>query len=300
MTSHAFARDPASAAILRECATRGDEIAGHLHGWETPPFADCDARARPFIGEYSAELRLAKHEALIRAHEDAFDTRPSSYRAGRWGVDALELEHIAALGYEIDSSIAPGIDFRDRAGLHMLGPDFRCHLRDVPRAPYRVGGLWQVPVSVTPVGPLAGGAAGAALARFAARRGARSLPSVLACRALDRSGLQRLVWVRPARHPRPLLVKAVRSLVRRRTPIVNVMFHSSEAFTGTSPLSRTRADTDRLYDDLTAIVRTALEHGAVPRTLRDAVADVTRPPAALQEAPRAEVAANTRVGLVHE
>jgi hypothetical protein len=97
-------------------------------------------------------------------------------------------------------------------------------------------------------------------------------------RALDRTGLQRLVWVRPLRHPRALLVEATRKLVRGRAPIVNVMFHSSEAFTGTSPLSRTRADTDRLYDDLAAIVRAAVDLGAVPRTLRDAVADVTAEP----------------------
>jgi hypothetical protein len=276
MTSYAVARDAQSAAILRECAAQGDEIAGHLHGWETPPFADCDASARPFIGEYPAPLRLAKHESLVRAHEDAFGARPRSYRAGRWGVDALELEHLTALGYEIDSSIAPGIDFRDRAGLRMLGPDFRSHLRGAPRGPYRAGGLWQVPVSVTPLGPLGAGTPAAALARFAARRGARSRPSVLAHRALERSGLQRLVWVRPLRHPRALLVEATRRLVRRRAPIVNVMFHSSEAFTGTSPLSRTRADTDRLYGDLTAIVRAAVELGAVPRTLRDAVAESAR------------------------
>jgi hypothetical protein len=71
-------------------------------------------------------------------------------------------------------------------------------------------------------------------------------------------------------------VEATRRLVRRGAPIVNVMFHSSEAFTGTSPLSRTRADTDRLYGDLTAIVRAAVELGAVPRTLRDAVAESAR------------------------
>jgi hypothetical protein len=275
MTSYAIALDGPSAAILRDCAAHGDEIAGHLHGWETPPFAACDAGARPFIGEYPAPLRLAKHEALVEAHERAFGARPRSYRAGRWGVDALELEHLAALGYKIDSSIAPGIDFRDRAGLRMLGPDFRGHLRPEPAGPYRAGGLWQVPVSVTPLGPLAGGSSGAALARLAARRGAGSRAHVLAHRALDRSGLQRLIWVRPLRHPRALLVAATRALVRRRAPVVNVMFHSSEAFTGTSPLSRTAADTDRLYDDLTAIVRAALEQGAVARTLSDAVADLT-------------------------
>jgi hypothetical protein len=55
-------------------------------------------------------------------------------------------------------------------------------------------------------------------------------------------------------------------------PIVNVMLHSSEAFAGTSPLSRRPEDVERLLGDLAAIVETAKSLGAVPRTLRDAVA----------------------------
>lgn len=48
------------------------------------------------------------------------------------------------------------------------------------------------------------------------------------------------------------------------------MFHSSEAFVGTSPVSRTEGDVMRLYDDLTAIVLAVHQAGVVPRTLRDA------------------------------
>ncbi|MGA8809034.1 MAG: hypothetical protein WB973_14245, partial [Thermoanaerobaculia bacterium] len=53
---------------------------------------------------------------------------------------------------------------------------------------------------------------------------------------------------------------------------INVMFHSSEAFAGTSPLSRRQEDVDRLHGDLDAVLATACARGAVARTLRDAVA----------------------------
>ena len=267
MTSYSVARDGESASLLRDCARDGDEIAGHLHGWETPPFTDVDRIARPFIGEYARDLRLAKHKELLAAHADAFDARPVSYRAGRWGVDAIELEHLAELGYTIDSSIPPGIDFRDRYGLRQPGPDFRSHLAAAPR-PHRAGPLWEVPASIAPIGLLS---SAIGIARVAARRDAGSGAARALSRGLAATGLQELIWVRPLKHPRALLVRATQALLRRGSPIINVMFHSSEAFVGTSPISRRREDVERLYGDLDAILITARAHGASVRTLRDAV-----------------------------
>jgi hypothetical protein len=223
MTSWSVVRDEESARVLRDAAAHGDEIAGHLHGWETPPFLDIDARRRSFIYEYEPEVRLAKHRELLAAHRDAFGAHPVSYRAGRWGLDALELAHIAELGYRIDSSISPGMDWRDRGG-----PDFSSYASDAPK-PWREGDLWEVPASIV-------------------------------------SG----TWIRPLKHPRAELVATTHALLERGAPIVNVMFHSSEAFVGTSPISRTEEDVQRLYGDLAAIIGAARVHGAEGRTLRGA------------------------------
>ncbi|MCU1350205.1 MAG: hypothetical protein JWO56_3235 [Acidobacteria bacterium] len=239
MTSWSIAADDESARVLRAAAVEGDEIAGHLHGWETPPFLDVDRFHRSFIAEYDAEVRLTKHQALLAAHEAAFGARPVCYRAGRWGVDAQELAHLAELGYRIDSSIPPGIDFRDRRGRAIAGPDFSAYASDAPR-PWREGRLWEVPASVVRVSP------------------------------------ERTTWIRPLKHPRAELVEATHALLERGAPIVNVMFHSSEAFLDTSPISREPEDVARLYGDLEAIAVAAREHGAVGRTLRDAVEQLER------------------------
>jgi len=215
MTSYSIARDEESARVLREARDEGDEIAGHLHGWETPPYLDVDATHKPFIYEYDADVRFAKHQSLVAAHEDAFGARPYSYRAGRWAVDELELAHLAQLGYGIDSSIPPGIDFRDRFGLRAAGPDFSKWRSEVPSvvllpaaflghgpspglrppSPRKRGEgprIWEVPASIVPVD-------------------------------------DQLIWIRPLKHPRELLVRATRALLERGATIVNVMFHSSEA-----------------------------------------------------------------------
>jgi hypothetical protein len=95
---------------------------------------------------------------------------------------------------------------------------------------------------------------------------------------LAATGLQEVIWIRPLKHPRAQLVAATRALLRRGASIVNVMFHSSEAFPGTSPLSRRPEDVERLYGDLGAIIEAARAYGAVGRTLRQAVAASARPP----------------------
>ena len=233
MTSWSVARDEESAGVLRDAAAHGDEIAGHLHGWETPPFLDCDARHRPFIAEYEADVRLAKHRQLLAAHAEAFGRQPVSYRAGRWGLDAQELAHLVELGYRIDSSVPPGIDFRDRFGMKIAGPDFSAFASEAPR-PWREEPLWEVPASIVRMGG-------------------------------------RLTWIRPLKHPRAELSQATHALLERGAPVVNVMFHSSEAFVGTSPLSRRAEDVERLYGDLAAIIEAARAHGAIGHTLRDAV-----------------------------
>jgi hypothetical protein len=270
MTSWSVAKDGASAALLARAAENGDEIAGHLHDWETPPFVSIDATHRPFIYEYDADLRRAKHEALLAAHRSAFGAAPVSYRAGRWGVDGLELQHLRELGYRIDSSIAPGIDFRDRFGLRQSGPDFRHWLRGWPQKPYQLDGLWQLPVSIVPLGWLGSGRLGARIGRWCGARAAHDNRLPLA-QQLARMKMHDLVWLRPLKHPRPLLERAAHALAKRGDRIVNIMFHSSEAWLDGSPLSRTPQQVAALYGDLHSMITILKAHGLQPMTLRAAV-----------------------------
>lgn len=271
LTCYSVARDPESAGLLREAARDGDEIGAHLHAWETPPLTGADARAHPYIYEYDPEIRSAKLASLTGVLADTFGAAPRSHRAGRWGIDDQEHRHLAEAGYRIDTSVVPGFDFGPSIGLSRGGPDFRRHLDGGIPTPHREGQLWEVPVTTTTVGTLGSGSAPAALAR--ALHGRSPLPARAARKALEVAGLSRLVWLRPLAHPREHLVRAARAVIARGVPIVNVMFHSSEAFEGTSPRSRTRDDVERFYADMEAIVReVARPGGATPRTLSGALA----------------------------
>ncbi len=270
LTSYSVARDPESVRRLRNAAQEGDEIGGHLHAWETPPLTEADARGHAYIYEYGEETRREKLRHLNAALGDAFGVRPASYRAGRWGIDEIGYRHLEEAGYTIDSSVVPGHTFHGSPGISRGGPDFRSRLTGRPAIPYRVGGLLEVPVSVTTIGALGSGVLPAALARSVWH--GSGLAARAARKALSGSRLTRLVWVRPLAAPRADLVAAGLSLLSAGAPVINVMFHSSEAFQDTSPKTRTREGLDRFYGDLEAVVCALLGTGrVVPSTLREAV-----------------------------
>jgi peptidoglycan/xylan/chitin deacetylase (PgdA/CDA1 family) len=270
LTSYSVARDPESAAVLREALAGGDEIGGHLHAWETPPLTPADASAHPYIFEYDPDVRLAKLAAMTKAVEDAFGVQPVSYRAGRWGFDDVEADNLASLGYRYDTSVVSGHDFRASRGHTRPGPSYRHHLVGTPAQPYRLRNLLEAPVSVTTLGSIGGGGLGATLARTFANRADRGSRAII--KGLRQSGLCRMVWVRPLKHPRADLVAAALQLVKQGARVINIMTHSSECFPGTAPHTRNEDDLKRLHDDIAAVVAAVRSAGVTPRTLKDALA----------------------------
>lgn len=275
LTSYSVARDAESVRALKEAADQGDEIGSHLHAWETPPFVPEDAFARPYIYEYDAAIRLAKLKSVTAAVEESFGIRPVSYRAGRWGIDKLEYKHLESLGYKIDSTVAPGYDFSGAIGLKRGGPNFRRELdRGLPE-PYKVGTLWEVPVSVTTAGGIFGDRLAAALAQALFSR--TDIPSRAARKTMFLSRVSRLIWLRPFWHPAEHLIEAGLAMTRSGASVINVMFHSSETCLGASPRTRSQEEVDRFYRDMEALVSALLRTGAVvPRTLRDAILHESR------------------------
>jgi hypothetical protein len=55
-------------------------------------------------------------------------------------------------------------------------------------------------------------------------------------------------------------------LLRRDVPILNLLFHSSEAIVGGSPYNRTEGERDAFFDRLSRVLRHARERGAEPMT----------------------------------
>ena len=263
VVTYPVARDPRSAGVLRGLLAGGDcEIGAHHHAWETPPCTADDIRRHPYAstlprGQFERQL-----DALTRAIEAAVGRRPVSYRSGRFGFSA---EHVAALerlGYEVESSVAP-LFYESHKG----GPEFV----EAPLRPYflaydsaiRPGtsALLEVPVS---------SALDRALPRRLQYAYARAPRNYTTKRILRALGLLRLRWLRPSYSSLDDMRSLASDLVRWNEPVLNLLFHSSEAIVGGSPYNRTQGELDAFCDRLEKFFAFAIRDlGATPATFSE-------------------------------
>ncbi|MBI2834100.1 MAG: polysaccharide deacetylase family protein [Acidobacteria bacterium] len=261
--TYPVARDPRSADVLRSLAASGEcEIGAHHHAWETPPCAADDRRRHP----YALALPQAQFDAqlhnLTSAIAEAIGCAPVSYRSGRFGFCAAHVSALERRGYVIESSVAPLFYEAHKAGPDFVGapltPYFLAY--DDAREP-GTSNVLEVPVS-------------AALNR--------RIPAALAClyaraprpyttkRLLRAVGIARMQWLRPSYSPVEDMIALARRLARGGEPVLNVLFHSSEAIVGGSPYNRTEEDLERFLARLDRFLTFATaELGAVPVTFRE-------------------------------
>jgi peptidoglycan/xylan/chitin deacetylase (PgdA/CDA1 family) len=241
--TYPVATDPRSTEVLRGLRARGDcEIGAHHHVWETPP---CTAEDIERHG-YAANLPLRQFEDQLERLTDAVERsvgeRPVSYRSGRFGFSAAHVSALERLGYLVESSIAPLF-----YEAHKNGPDFV----EAPLRPYflaydsatRPGSsrLLEIPCS-------------AALNRRWPRRlqylYARAPQPYQTKRILRKLGIAQVRWLRPSYSSLAEMTGLARELADRGEPVLNLLFHSSEAVVGGSPYNRTDGELEAFFDRL--------------------------------------------------
>jgi peptidoglycan/xylan/chitin deacetylase (PgdA/CDA1 family) len=261
--THPVAADPRSADVLRQILAGGDcEIGAHHHVWETPPCTPDDVQRHAYASALPRRQFEDQLAALTGAIEAAVGVRPVSYRSGRFGFSS---DHVAALeqqGYLVESSVAPLF-----YEAHKGGPEFV----EAPLTPYflayddatRPGSsnLLEVPVS-------------AGLNRWLPKRlqyaYARAPRPYTTKRLLRVLGLLRLRWLRPSYSSLDDMKGLARDLARRGEPVLNLLFHSSEAIVGGSPYNRTQAELDAFCDRLEKFLAFATrELHAAPATFAE-------------------------------
>jgi peptidoglycan/xylan/chitin deacetylase (PgdA/CDA1 family) len=243
VVTYPVATDPASADVLRALRAGGDcEIGAHHHAWETPPCTPDDVKRHPYASNLPLHQFEAQLAALTNAIGSAVGERPVSYRSGRFGFSAAHVPALERLGYLVESSVAPLF-----YEAHKQGPDFV----EAPLRPYFLAydsatsagssAVLEVPVS-------------AALNRRwpAALRHlyARAPRPYTTKRVLRKLGIAHVRWLRPSYSSLDDMVGLARDLARVREPVLNLLFHSSEAIVGGSPYNTTESELQSFCDRL--------------------------------------------------
>jgi hypothetical protein len=221
-------------ASLRDC-----ELGAHLHGELAGPDRFVPDVTEALQRDYAPDVERAKLVWLTETFRRAFGRPPRSFRAGRFGIGAHTVPILEELGYVVDSSVTPHVDWsRVSPGLTFVRSPTQPYHPD-PRDPGRPGTstLLEVPVTIRP--PLF------------------SRVPVLGTRLAAR-------WLRPTRRTGRQLIKTTRDeigAVRRREPgrtvVLNAMLHNVEVVAGASPYAATESQAMRILDRLGALLRFA-------------------------------------------
>ena len=258
--------DYRSAELLRTIQDDGRcEVGAHLHPWCTPPHEEHINQRNTLMCNLPERLQREKLVCLTEMIEKHSGRRPTSFRAGRLGLDMLGARILHELSYIVDSSVLPFSDLSAEGG-----PNF-CR---APYTPYYLQGeelckpncsgfLLEVPIS-----------AGYNWLNFERARRVRSVVarlaprSQLAVRVLNRSGMVRYLRFLPELYSAAQMKQLVDAYLMHGAPCMVMMLHSSSLVPGYSPYVPDTKRLEELYRDLAEVVEYCqYQQGMVNRTL---------------------------------
>jgi hypothetical protein len=235
---HPVATSEAARRFFGQLLDRGEcEVGAHLHPWVNPPDEEEVSAANSYPGNLPPALERRKIEVLTEAVETALGVRPRVYKAGRYGLGAATPATVAALGYEVDASVAPHSSFATDGG-----PDFR----GWPDEPFWFGPERQIleaPVTRGFAGRAA--VAGPALHAFTEiALGRRLRLGGLAARL----GLFERIALSPEGSSLDELKRLTRALVAGGTRLLSFCYHSPSLSPGNTPYVRSGEELRRFLD----------------------------------------------------
>ncbi len=114
--------DPANARYFRELQAQGRADLGlHLHQWVTPPYIEKTTALTSYQCNLDPEIHRQKLIHLIQSFEDVFGVKPTSHRAGRYGVAPHVLAQLAQCDITYDFSPSAGFDLSGDGGPNFSG-----------------------------------------------------------------------------------------------------------------------------------------------------------------------------------
>lgn len=215
------------------------EIGMHCHPWNTPPFEEELNANNSMLSNLPRDLQYRKMSILHDTIATNFGIVPVSFRSGRWGYNKDVAENLFRLGYKVDTSITPYINWSA-----YCGPDFSTisprHFRFFTDDIFRDadgGSLLEVPATI------------AFLQRNSALCGyidsilrRKPLSHLRLIGLLDRLGLLNKVWLSPEESDSSQMIKVAECLKKKDHKVINMFFHSTTLKAGLNQFVRTEND----------------------------------------------------------
>ena len=242
LVDYSMAQDSFLVEYLVDCLKRDScEVGMHLHAWDTPPTHDYDnlSDKRPYLIEYPEIIMEEKIKKIHALLEDKFG-QIISHRAGRWAMNKIYYEILSQLGYKVDCSVTPGVNWNTTYGAVVGGPDYS---KETDEAHWANDShtILEVPMTIQRFHYL----------DLHTANGTKKKVKEAAKFVLGRN-----VWLRPALSTNENMKKILKN---RKMDYAEFMMHSSELMPGGSPYFQDEKAIDVMYDRLEELFEYAKE-----------------------------------------
>lgn len=232
LVTYPLASEADAIGVLREYLADGlCDIGAQLHPWVTPPFGQGDTEAQSYPGNLPPAVERDKLNHLTDAIEAAFGTRPTAYKAGRYGFGPNTAALLEEAGYEIDTSLIPRTSYAETGGPDFAGYDYR---------PFWFGNrrrLLELPVTRALTGALSKQMP--RLHQMAERRPWRALH---AGGLLARAGLLERITLSPEGSDLAAMCRLTRAMLANGRRVLTLSYHSPSLEPGHTPYVRNERD----------------------------------------------------------
>lgn len=215
------------------------EIGMHLHAWNNPPVDDSvqikgsSHIGHPFLIQYPESAMRQKIEYITNLIHKEIGISPTSHRAGRWMINDAYLQILDELGYIVDTTVTPGINWAK-----IMKNDIACDYTNEKRKTsmrYKGTNLLEVPVSIRTCH----------LLNFDFSKGVKWNLKVI-----KRFITGKDCWLRPTGNNLNEMKAVVNSALNGIEDYAMFMIHSSELMPEGSPTFKDSDSIEKLYNDL--------------------------------------------------
>ena len=241
LITYPVATDMKSVLLLREIMEDGRcEIGAHVHPWNTPPFEEEKSVKNTMLFNLKRELQYKKIESLHEKIHRNFEVEPVTFRAGRWGFDQTVAENMFKIGYKVDCSVSPYVNWES-----YHGPDFSNWTPEIKRlnldAKEHDRFLLEIPATIGFLQP------NFTLCNkmFNAISNSR-LKHLRMIGVLDRLKMLNKVWLSPEMADGMDMIRLANRMKREGYGLLNMFFHSSSLKSGLTPYTKSLEDENKI------------------------------------------------------
>lgn len=267
LVTYPIANDEKSVSILKKILDEGRcEIGAHCHPWNTPPFEEEKNSKNSMLCNLPSRLQFEKIMTLHNTIRNNFGIEAVGFRAGRYGFDKRVAKNLYRLGYRIDTSVTPFVDWSKN-----YGPDFsskgwkpfRFSVDDIsPRGSNSE--LLEVPATIDYI------PRNISIAKVIYRILEGKSSNLLKWKLfLTRLKLMRKIWLSPEVSTVNMQVNLLKNLIIEGGEIFNMVFHSTSLLFGLSPFNKNKIDEKRFLENIRKVIKSFRDRGVASIKLSD-------------------------------